>query len=294
MFDLTTPQKTCTKCGQSKPPTTEYFRKHKEGKDGLHPWCKDCLKEHAREHYAANKERIAQKSKERRERELERFTERDRLYYQKNKDKIKSRTRSYAQANKEIISQKGKEYRRANRGERQARQRRYYQANKDEIAKKSKRYIEKNRDAVRAREKRYEDRNRDKINAQRRARPKNRSAMRAAKQRRRARKVGLPNTFTTKQWEHCLAYFKGCCAVCGRSLYGILHTAHADHWIALSDPDSPGTIAQNMVCLCGGRDGCNESKASKRPEVWLEGRFGQRKAKQITKRIQAYFDSLEE
>lgn len=294
MFNLTTPRKTCTKCGEAKPATNEYFRKHKDGKDGLHPWCKDCLSEHAREYRAANKERIAQGAKERREREGEKFAERDRLYYQKNKDKVKPRVSAYAQANKEKVSRKNKEYRQANRDELLNRQREYYQANKGTIAQKNKRYNEANKDKVKARKKKYEDKNRDKINAQRREKTRSPDSRRVAKQRRRARKAGKPNTFTAKQWQHCLDYFGGCCAICGRPLYGILHTAHADHWIALSDPDSPGTVAKNMVCLCGGRDGCNESKASKRPDVWLKEKFGDRKAKQIAKRIQLYFDSIAE
>jgi hypothetical protein len=145
----------------------------------------------------------------------------------------------------------------------------------------------------RERSKRYREKHGDKANARSAAWEKANPDRRMVKgQRRRARKVSKPDTFTPEQWRHCLDYFKGCCAVCGRPLGGLFHRPHADHWIALSDPDSPGTVARNMVCLCGGRGGCNESKANKRPEVWLESKFGKRKAKQIIKRVEGYFASL--
>ena len=34
--------KKCTKCGQAKPPTTEYYNKASNTKDGLQSWCKEC------------------------------------------------------------------------------------------------------------------------------------------------------------------------------------------------------------------------------------------------------------
>lgn len=39
------PFKTCTKCGEEKPATLEYFYKHPQKRDGLTPRCRDC---HAR------------------------------------------------------------------------------------------------------------------------------------------------------------------------------------------------------------------------------------------------------
>lgn len=56
----------------------------------------------------------------------------------------------------------------------------------------------------------------------------------------------------------------------------------------------PGTIPGNMVPLCHGMFGCNNSKADKDPEIWLIKRYGKRKATIILKRINVYFDIVRE
>lgn len=108
------------------------------------------------------------------------------------------------------------------------------------------------------------------------------------KQTRRSRSLGLPDNFSHNDWEYALKYFNGCCAVCGRP-QGLWHTLAQDHWIPLSSPDCPGTVATNIVPLCHGVDGCNNSKGNKSPEQWLVEKFGKRKAARILKRIQIYF-----
>lgn len=123
---------------------------------------------------------------------------------------------------------------------------------------------------------------------------KNRIGSRIRMQRRKARKRNLPDTFTKEQWIACLEYFHYCCAVCGnqlRDLFGNVEP-HADHWIPLSyeGDGNPGTVAENMVCLC---NGCNRSKWNKLPDEWLIERFGTRKANQILARVQAYFNKLQ-
>lgn len=48
MADATVQQatKVCTKCGAEKPATLEFFYSHKLGKSGLHPQCKDCVRQY--------------------------------------------------------------------------------------------------------------------------------------------------------------------------------------------------------------------------------------------------------
>ena len=53
--------KTCTKCGETLPATTEYFYKHKSCKYGLSGKCKKCIAEQQKQYYEANKERIAER-----------------------------------------------------------------------------------------------------------------------------------------------------------------------------------------------------------------------------------------
>src|SRR5260221_33674 len=49
------PQKRCSKCGEFKPATPEYFSRNKNCKDGLHVWCKPCSKQYAKVHPEASK-----------------------------------------------------------------------------------------------------------------------------------------------------------------------------------------------------------------------------------------------
>src|SRR5258708_28558449 len=115
--------------------------------------------------------------------------------------------------------------------------------------------------------------------------------------RRRARRCSLPDTFTFEQWMYCLAFFDNRCAVCGRPI-GLWHTLTQDHWIPLSNPNSPGTISTNIIPLCHSRKdgefGCNNMKYNRDALEWLTDKYGLRRAKQIADRIQAYFDSLKD
>lgn len=140
--------------------------------------------------------------------------------------------------------------------------------------------------------------NKDKINARNnRYYAKHPEVTYKSKQRRRARKEHLPDTFTLPQWKRCLDYFGHKCVYCG-SIEDFWTILAPDHWIALKDkrPDNPGTVATNIVPACHGCPGipagkpcCNNSKAGQDPEVWLIKKFGKRRASQIIKRIKVYF-----
>jgi hypothetical protein len=119
----------------------------------------------------------------------------------------------------------------------------------------------------------------------------NPEARRIYKQRYQARKRNLPENITMKEWRFALDYFGGRCAVCGRPP-GLFHTLAMDHWIPLNSPDCPGTIPTNLLPLCHGVNGCNNSKRDLEPLSWLNEQFGKRKACQIWKRILIYFSSL--
>lgn len=112
---------------------------------------------------------------------------------------------------------------------------------------------------------------------------------------RSARKYGLPATLTPGQWQHALNYFNGCCAVCGRQMNDMFgeFTISADHWIPLiAYENGPGTVATNIIPLCHGKGGCNNSKVHHLPTFWLDRKYGKRKGRQIAAKIQTYFDSL--
>jgi hypothetical protein len=111
---------------------------------------------------------------------------------------------------------------------------------------------------------------------------------RTSDSRRRARKLNLPDTFTAIDWQLALEHFGGCCAVCGRPA-GLWHTLAVDHWIPLSKGGP--TTPDNLVPLCHGTDGCNNSKHDRAPSEWLIERFGPRKGRAIQRRVEAYLNS---
>jgi hypothetical protein len=109
-----------------------------------------------------------------------------------------------------------------------------------------------------------------------------------AKLRYRARKLHLPDTWTQEQLTFMLDYWHHACAVCGNPK-GLFWTLAHDHWIAITSPDCPGTVATNMIPLCHGDGGCNNSKKATDPHEWLLRRFGPKKAAKIEKAIAVYF-----
>ena len=108
---------------------------------------------------------------------------------------------------------------------------------------------------------------------------------------RRTRKHALPFFFSLNEEAFCRSYFHYACAVCGNE-EGFQWTIAMDHWIPLKATDCPGTLAANMIPLCHGRGGCNNSKKNKDPEPWLIKRFGPSKARHILKKIHSYFATV--
>ncbi|MEP7288112.1 MAG: hypothetical protein ABI947_20345 [Chloroflexota bacterium] len=107
------------------------------------------------------------------------------------------------------------------------------------------------------------------------------------------RKRELPNTFTSQDWQRALEYWDYKCAVCERPR-GLWHTLAQDHWIPLTNPLCPGTNATNILPLCHGTDGCNNSKGKLLPEVWLHKKLGKRRAVRKLEEIQTYFHWIED
>lgn len=104
----------------------------------------------------------------------------------------------------------------------------------------------------------------------------------------RARRRSLPMDYSLDDWSRALTYWQDTCAICERPR-GLWHTISQDHWVPLSDAHCPGTVATNMLPLCYGADGCNNSKGGKNPEKWLVQKLGKRKAKRKLEEIHQYF-----
>lgn len=110
--------KICTKCGEEKAATSEFFHKQRGGKYGVMGRCKECLKIYREE----NKEKIAKRNKQ---------------YHQENREKILKRKKQYSQENREKIADKNKKWRQANKERIAERERQYCQKNKHLLRQKS-------------------------------------------------------------------------------------------------------------------------------------------------------------
>jgi len=102
--------KKCSKCGEIKPATEEFFSRDKTGKEGLCARCKDCAREYRqknkdsiREYYEKNKEEIAERKREYRKRNRDKIQEYDKKYKEENKEKIKERERAYRESPRGVI-----------------------------------------------------------------------------------------------------------------------------------------------------------------------------------------------
>lgn len=184
----------------------------------------------------------------------------------------------------------------------------YYAQNADHMRERRREWYRNNRERSLATAKEWNKRNPDRLkaiakyhNRKRRTyhleftrswRKQHPEGQRIAGHRRRARKRNLPDTFTKQDWHRALDYFDHRCAVCGKPA-DFWRVISPDHWIPLANPNCPGTVPENIIPLCNstkdGEGGCNNSKQAREPIEWLIDKFGQRKAKRILARIEAYF-----
>lgn len=77
--------KRCTKCGEEKPATGEYFQARKDSKDGFRGYCRNCLADYKHAHYLTNWHELRA---------------RNRTYYEANKPKIHAQQRIYRKLHK--------------------------------------------------------------------------------------------------------------------------------------------------------------------------------------------------
>lgn len=247
---MTNEHKRCTKCGEEKPATAEFFYRQSPRKDRLRPECKICTGKAKSQWGADNRERIL---------------EYKRRYRQKNREERRAYMLQWHADNREGTKEYIRQWRLDNR---------------EKILVSGIQYRVKNAERMHQ------------------WRISNRPMNQMRSQRYRARKRDLPATFTTADWQRALEYFNGCCAVCGRQLRDLFadRTAAEDHWIPLSykGADNPGYVATNIVPLCHGTGGCNNSKSSRPAAEWLTERYGKRKAREIMGRIEGYFEWVEE
>jgi 5-methylcytosine-specific restriction endonuclease McrA len=171
-------------------------------------------------------------------------------YREQNKDKIKQYQKKYQEANKEKLAEKAKKYREANKEKKKKYLAEYQEANKEKLAEKAKKYREANKEKIAEKNRKYNQTERGK------------TVRRLLEHKRRTLKTSLSFKLSKADIEHMFDYFDNSCANCGSN-----NNLALDHFIALTDPSCPGTVAWNIIPLCRS---CNSKKYNKKPEFFFE------------------------
>lgn len=275
----TTPHKICTKCGESKPATSEYFAPRQNSHDGFRHTCKQCKHEYDRArreanpgdnakrchaYREANKEHLEQRRRDRYRANPEPVRARAKAWYEANRDRASEYHRAYYEANKESINErnraayaanrdKRRAYRQANRERRNEQARAWREANKQHVAEYSQSYKEANKERQAIWWQNWYAANRLRVIAR---------ASTATKIR-RARKRNAQGTHTAADIQAQYERQKGRCYYCDTK---VGNTYHIDHVIPLSRGGSDSH--ENLVIAC---PPCNLSKGDKLPHEWVQG-----------------------
>jgi len=288
--------KRCTQCGEAKPATTEYFYQEKRAKDGLQSACKLCFLERQAAYRQDNAEVIRLRKQEEYRRHREAYIQRATKWQREHREENNQLARARWAANREAINARIRERNAARGDEYKAVKRKWKAANRDRINEQTRQAYAENPESFNARSRKWQKANPEKGREKtRRYRKENPDKMRLwgrlNEQTRTARKAQLPSSFTEEDWQRALDYFDGCCAVCGRPP-GLFHTIAMDHWIPLASSDCPGHIVTNVIPLCHGIDGCNNSKRDRDALEWAVEKFGKRKGTIVVQRVLAYFGEV--
>lgn len=209
--DVTTPTKTCTKCGAEKDRAS--FSNHTRSRDGLQSWCKGCESTYRSLHH-------------------DRKIERDRIYRSSHRKEIANRNRSYEAANRESINERHRAWAAAHPEKARGYSRAYCSAN-----------IEKRAELLR----KYRAANRDRIAEYNRAYHAAHLDLGAARQRNRyARERGNGGTHTSADVSAQYKCQHGHCYWCGAKV--AWRKKHVDHVTPVILGGSNGP--ENLVIAC--------------------------------------------
>jgi len=135
--------KICTKCGEEKPATTEYFHRCKYSRCGLLTYCKVCRKKQTQKWQKENSEKIRLRQKKWREDNPDYAKK----WHKENSEKIHLRQKKYREANREKIRARTKKWCKENPDLRK----RWCEANREKIRAHTKKWRKENPDYERSR-----------------------------------------------------------------------------------------------------------------------------------------------
>lgn len=95
--------RTCAKCGETKPATTEFFHSHAGIQGGLNPRCKQCRKADSKAYYQSNAEAVRERAKEWQTANPDKANARKAAWANKRVENEKARKREYKERNREVI-----------------------------------------------------------------------------------------------------------------------------------------------------------------------------------------------
>lgn len=282
---MTASTKVCKLCCSEFPATTEFFYAHGQTRDRLTPECKTCKKrrdENRRraqgalprwhepgervactqcgtvhpwnaEFFITNKGKVQQPCKA-----CNRKRASD--WQDANPDRARERRRLHART--ENAKNKSRMWRRNNPGKVHD----YYMKRREAHQEAGRRWVEAHPERVRE--------------IKRASSARHPETSQRANHKRLARKKGLPDTLTRRQWLAAQKFFGHRCAYCGQ-----IRKPTYEHVIPYSSPDCPGNIASNVVPACFP---CNLKKSDTPLDVWLVKRFGETQAQEILQKVTRY------
>lgn len=284
--------KTCIKCKEEYPATTEYYYKAKTNKDGLNNQCKECKRKQAKKYQERKKndpEWVEKRRLEQRKRaEVNREKNKNRVF-DENQLKHCGKCKKHKPATPEYFNRdngKSDGLHALCRECSKSYDLGYYKENEDIIVQRALDWYAENKDRKSEYDKRYRLENIDKINQYRednkeryrewavtwrlenkehraeyskRYRQENKDRVNLLNQRRQARISQLPHTLTLEEWEDALEYFDYSCAYCGISDERL----HQEHIIPIVE--GGGYTADNIIPAC---KSCNSSKHVRNMEEW--------------------------
>ena len=213
------------------------------------------VREIARKHYEANREKSLAYSQWYRKANPEKVQESARKYHKDNLEKVREKNRQYRKANPDKERERVRKYQKDNPDKERERARKYHKDNLEKVREKNRQYRKANPDKERERKRQYREANPDKV--------------REISRRRRARERNQMGIVTRTEAE-ILESQGGRCAGpgCGiRIEFGSIGGAHLDHYI----PFDKGGLHDdaNLQILC---QPCNNSKGAKDPIEWAQSR----------------------
>lgn len=234
--------KVCTKCGIEL--DVSMFGKQTKSNDRLKQKCKSCEKEIHKKYYEKNKDKILKKTNQYKKENIEKIKEDSKKYSEKNSDKLSEYHKKYSKENADKISEYHKKY---------------YEENTDKVKDASNKYRKENTEERRIYYKKYCEENADKVKeCNKKWYTENPENNHMRSQRRKARKLLLPSTFTVEEWEQCKIHFDNKCCYCGEEL-----KLTQEHFKSVMS--GGGYTKENIIPACGS---CNYSKQDRDFYLW--------------------------